>query len=378
MDTKKFRTRQENKHIQNPKAKDYVVGLDIGYSATKVFYEGGYFVFPSFAKKLESSMLNIQNDLDILYRDEETGEMYMVGYVAQEMTESTDTNDTDGELFSRKRYGDKRFKIISNTACAMALNGKTDERKTVIQTGLPSSYVVGDSPALKKAISKPAVFSLKTGGGKWTKFELQVDMDDIFVMPQPSGALYSVLIRNDGSYVGDAKQILSSNVLVIDIGFGTFDFYGIKNRAVVCKDSVDEIGMREVLQKTSKRIFTEMNEDIKVAALQKNLADGYVICVDEENMKTTKQPIAPLLEASSKEVMKEAMNRAKSITDTFRGYEYIIVDGGTGEAWYEDIKQWLSGMETLRVMPSNFNDRLPMIYSNARGYYMYRYMLNRR
>ena len=197
-------------------------------------------------------------------------------------------------------------------------------------------------------------------------------------MAQPAGALYSVLIKNDGNYVNDAINILSSNVLVADIGFGTFDFYGIKNRTVVCKDSIDEIGMREVLSRTSKRILSEMNEDIKVAALQKNLMDGYVVCVDEENMKTTKRPIADIVEASSREVMKEAMMRAKSITDAFRGYEYLILDGGTGEAWYSDIKEWLSGMETLKIMPSNFNDHLPMIYSNARGYYMYRYMAGKK
>lgn len=378
MDTKKIRTRQEIQSLNNPKSKDYIIGLDTGYSSTKCFYENGYFVFPSFAKKLEGKMLNIQSDYDILYRDEDTGEVYMVGYVAQDMTESTDTNDTDGELFSRKRYGDKRYKIICNTAVAMALSGKNDDRRIVIQTGLPSSYVAGDSPAIKKTLSKTSRFSIKVGRGGWKLYEPEIKQEDIFVMAQPAGALYSVLIKNDGNYVNDAINILSSNVLVADIGFGTFDFYGIKNRTVVCKDSIDEIGMREVLSRTSKRILSEMNEDIKVAALQKNLMDGYVVCVDEENMKTTKRPIADIVEASSREVMKEAMMRAKSITDAFRGYEYLILDGGTGEAWYSDIKEWLSGMETLKIMPSNFNDHLPMIYSNARGYYMYRYMAGKK
>lgn len=377
MDTKKFRTRQEIKTMQNPKSKDFVIGLDVGYSATKVFHEGGYFVFPSYAKKLENGMLNITNDKDLLYRDDETNEIYMVGYNAQEMMESTDTNDTDGELFSRKRYSDKRFKIVCNTALGIAMYNKNDDRKIIIQTGLPSSYVVGDSPAIKKALTKPTRFSLKIGGGKWKSFEPIVNEDDIFIMAQPAGALYSVLIKNDGTYVIDAKQILSSNVLVMDIGFGTFDFYGIKNRSIVCKESIDEIGMREVLANTSKKILSEMNEDIRVAALQKNLETGTVVCINEEEMQTEEKSIAPLLELASQEVLKDAMQRAKSVTDTFRGYNYVIIDGGTGEAWYENIKQWLSGMKTLKVMPSNFNDHLPMIYSNARGYFMFRHTLNK-
>lgn len=378
MDTKKFRTRQEMKKKQNPKARDYVIGLDVGYSATKVFYEGGYFVFPSYAKKIDDGMINLVNDRDIMYRDDDTGDIYMIGYNAQEMLESTETNDTDGELFSRKRYADKRFRIICDTAIALALHGKNDNRKIVIQTGLPTSYVDGDTAAIQKAVARPVSFSLKTGGGKWRKFELNIKQGDVFVMAQPSGALYSVLIKDDGVYVNNAKQILSSNVLVMDIGFGTFDFYGIKNRAIVCQESIDEIGMKKVFEQTSKKIFSEMHEDIRIAAMQKVLTTGFVECVDDDNMTSEHKPIQNLLEVSNNEIFKDAMDKAKSVTDAFRGYNYLIVDGGTGEAWFEGIKNWLSGMKLLQIMPSNFNDHLPMIYSNARGYYMYRYTLNKR
>ena len=42
MNTRNFRTRQEFKNMTNPKGKDYIIGLDVGYSSTKVFYENGY------------------------------------------------------------------------------------------------------------------------------------------------------------------------------------------------------------------------------------------------------------------------------------------------------------------------------------------------
>ena len=54
---------------------------------------------------------------------------------------------------------------------------------------------------------------------------------------------------------------------------------------------------------------------------------------------------------------------------------FILVTGGTGEAWLDKIRDYFSGLKTVRVMTGNENDHLPMIYSNARGYYMYRYML---
>lgn len=378
MNTKNFRTRQEFKAAQNPKGKDYIIGLDVGYSATKIFYESGFFVFPSYAKRLYNGMLSLDNEKDILYKDIEKNETYMVGYVAQDMIESTDTNDTDNELFARKRYNTKAFKIFCDVAIAISVWKKTDNRKVFIETGLPTSYVDGDQEALRKAICKPSHFAIKIGNGKWKEFNLEIDKNYVHVMPQPAGSLYSILIRNDGNYVQNAKDILNSNVLVMDIGFGTFDFYGIKNRETVCKESINDIGMREVLAHTSKKILEEYNEDIRVSALQQNLETGKVICLNEDEMKDEEKSLAPLLEAANKEVFEKAINKAKSVADAFRGYRYIVVAGGTGNAWYDLIKEWLSNRRTIKVMPSNFNDQLPFIYSNARGYYLFRYTLNKK
>ena len=72
----------------------------------------------------------------------------------------------------------------------------------------------------------------------------------------------------------------------------------------------------------------------------------------------------------------EAFQRARAITNTFRDYKYIIVSGGTGEAWYEMIKDALSKMNNLEILPGNLNSPdLPFIYANVRGYYLYRYSL---
>lgn len=373
-ETSIFRTKQEFFPLNNPSSSQYVIGLDIGYSGTKVFYEKGYFCFPSYARKLSENMLNISSDMDILYRDDETNEVYMVGYNAQNMMMRDDTNDTDGELYSRKRYSDKRFRILAQTAIGIALANKHDNRDIVIQTGLPSSYVSGDEPAIKKAFVKKERFSLRIGAGEWVSFaDLDLKTENIYVLPQPAGALYSVLINSDGTYTSDARSLLTSNVLVMDVGFGTFDFFGIQNRTISCKESSDELGMREVFDKTTKKIREAYGEDVRVAALQKNLETGMITVTDDEEMTSDVKPIGDFLQASSSEVMKSAMEKAKAVTHAFRDYEYIIVDGGTGEAWYEQIVQWLSNMKTITVMPCNRNDNMPFIYANARGYYMYRY-----
>ena len=67
------------------------------------------------------------------------------------------------------------------------------------------------------------------------------------------------------------------------------------------------------------------------------------------------------------------MNKAKSVTNSFRGYNNLIISGGTGEAWYDKIKGRLKGMKTLKIIPANINDQYPLIYSVVRGYYLYCY-----
>lgn len=375
MNTNKFRTRQEFvRTATNPKAKKQVVGLDVGYSAVKCFHEGGYFCFPSYVRRLDEDLI-VTGDDDILYQSMDTGETYLIGRAAQDMAGSMETNDTDGELFSRKRYGSRSFKILCNTAVALALPEKEDSREIVIQTGLPSSYEEADTPAIKKAICRPSRFRIKSRetGGTWREYSLAPEERNVFVMAQPAGTLYNALIQPDGKYTPNARQMLFSNILILDIGFGTFDFYGIKNRTVACRESIDEIGMKQVMKETSKRIMDKFGEEVRVTALQKVLQSGIVNCLNEDTMKSEEHPVAPLLDEANEKVFREAIERAKSVTSAFRDYNYIIVTGGTGEAWLDKIKDYLSGLTTVKVMAGNSNDKLPMLYSNARGYYMFRY-----
>lgn len=377
--TKLFRTRHEFFKKSSPKGKDYIIGLDAGYSGMKVWYENGYFCFPSYAKKLGSNTLNIFSEKDILYKDNLTDEIYMLGYTAQEMIGSVDTNDTEGELYGRKRYSNPKFQILCNAAIGIALMNKKDDRQIFVETGLPASYVNGDTGSLKKALCKPVNFSLKLGNRPWISIKLNLDSDHVHVIPQPAGSLYSVLIRNDGAYIPDAKKILFGNTLVGDFGSGTCDFYGIKSRAVACSESSDDFGSKEILKKTSSMILNNYGEDIRPQALQHNLETGFVTCVDEETMQQEEKPIADFVEKANRETFTYAMERCKSITNAFRDYQNFIVTGGTGEAWYEEIKKYLAGMKSLQIIPGNINDpEISFLYANVRGYYLYRFTLNRK
>ena len=54
-------------------------------------------------------------------------------------------------------------------------------------------------------------------------------------------------------------------------------------------------------------------------------------------------------------------------------YDYLIITGGTSAAWRDMIRDYFSGMETLKIENGNKNGGMKAIFANVRGYYMYRY-----
>ena len=61
------------------------------------------------------------------------------------------------------------------------------------------------------------------------------------------------------------------------------------------------------------------------------------------------------------------------ILNDMRDMDYLVVTGGTGEAWWYMIKEEFKGLKSLTVLSGNENSDLPFTFSNVRGYYFYLY-----
>lgn len=220
IDTKTIRTQQEiiaKRNMALPKK--WILGIDAGFSSLKGFAPNKYFCFPSFAHKLDSE-LQVVNEKDILYRDESG--TYLVGASAQNQIGSDDTNETETELYARNRYANKKFKIVIATGMALGISEnlygkKSDEQEIVVQTGLPTAYITKDKKSIIKAFSEHYVFELKIGTGNWKKYDIQVKPENVSVMPQPAGSLYSVVIDETGHFLPDTKEFFLKNILIADV-----------------------------------------------------------------------------------------------------------------------------------------------------------------
>ena len=374
MDLKAFNTPQEIIEGKYPVKNFWIIAVDIGFSSVKGLAPNKRFCFPSYVKKMNSSLMSIDEE-DIYYRDKDG--TYLIGTKAQDLVWADDTNDTDSS-FDRNRYFTKEFVILARTAVAIGLmnneeRGNQGQLRPFVQTGLPAAYLTADAPKIKAAFSQPGTYEIKIGSGKWLQFENTLKSSDINVTSQPAGTLNSILFDDNGEPRKQARQIMEKNIIIADIGFGTFDPYGVVNREKVLEESINNLGMKRVLEVASEYIYKEFNMDIKIPQMRKCMKDGYFKIVDIQQMTSKKIPLDNYIERACKEVATQAATKLYEMAGYFQDYDILVVTGGTGAAWFDYFKEALAGMEDLKIIPGNDGNELPIYYANARGYYMSAY-----
>lgn len=374
MELKDFNTVQELVASKYPVRTHWIIAIDIGFSSVKGISPNKRFCFPSFVKKMENNLISIDEE-DIYYRDADG--TYLIGTKAQDLVKKDDTNDTDSS-FDRNRYYTKEFQVLARTAVAIGLMDNEERKnhpvlKPFIQTGLPAAYLKEDAPKIKDAFCQSGTYEVKIGTGAWMKYENTLTMRDVSVMAQPAGTLSSLLFDDNGEKRENAKRFATSNVLVADIGFGTFDPYGIVNRDRVLEESINNLGMKRVLEVAAKHIMDDYNMDIRIPQMRKYMKQGYVQYTDIKNMTRKQVPLAPYIEQACKEVAETAAKKLYELSGYFQDYNILVLTGGTGAAWFDYFKEALSGFEDLTIVLGNDGTDIPIYYANVRGYYMSAY-----
>ena len=378
MGTKKFRTKT-NFFARDNGNRDGVweVALDIGYSAVKLMSPNIVASFPSYARRVDDDYQYAGSapESSILYRSLDSDDMWVVGEIAQNLIGSNDTSDSESSLYGRDRYYNDMFRVISEVGLGIGMQdnrfGGPRGRKIVVQTGLPERYM-SDESVLRETLAGSHSFALKIGNNKWKTYSFNLEPNNVFVMSQPKGTLFSVITENNGSFIPNAEKFLSSSVLILDPGFGTFDIFAIQSGVVTRGETFADLGMKRILHETSRAIRDNYGVEISVPNMQKHLETGTVRKFDKRNFTSQDYEFDKLLSTACDKVCDEALNRLSS-SFNLSEFEYIVVTGGTGAAWYKRIEDKLKDLTFLTIVKGNQNDTLDFIYSNVRGYYNYRF-----
>lgn len=371
-----FRTRSEIVPCKNMNPESAAVcALDIGYSAVKGFSPTVRSCVPSFVREQPAAIIGTPKPTDIYYRDD-TG-TYSVGSMAMESLSSKDTNDAANTMFTRNRYYSPAFLILARVGLAIEIGNK-EKRPIFLQTGLPPAYRKGDTPILKEALSGKHEFAVKIGDGPWKDYSFELSPDTIDVMDQPIGSVYSASKRGDGSTVlcEDGRSYIDHNVLVLDGGFGTLDVFSVCNRAINSTNTFNDLGMRAIFERTANRIFELYGKEVYAHTLQQYLNSGTITIFDRKTRSTHNEDITELLREANRYICEKAMVKIESAYDNLEDYDYLLVTGGTGSAWFDLLRERYKGMQTLSVVAANQNEKIPSIYNNVRGYFIYRALLS--
>ena len=363
------------------------IALDAGYSAVKVMSPNIVASFPSIACKIDNKGFIGKLPKDcIRLKNHDTGELWLVGQAAQDMISDENTSISSKLMYTRNRFEDPMFKILIDAglgiACMQNKYGNSIGKEIFVQTGLPLEYlddgtldttmdIDSDKERLTDIIAGKHNFSIWIGEEPERKYSIYINRKNIFTIDQPRGTLFSVAIDNEGNVLPGAETLFSRKGIVFDAGFGTLDIFSLKNNKIDSGQTWADLGMRAVMEETANLIREAYGIRISVPALQKYLESGNIRYHKGRIAKNV--AFADMLEKASRKVCKQAIDRLFQ-TYTLYEYDYLIVTGGTGDAWKSYIKEELSGMETLEIMNGDKNDTLPMFFANVRGFYLYRLM----
>lgn len=390
METVKFKTKSEIIEKKLPRVNGNnqykgktILALDGGYSSVKGASSERVFLFPSYAKKASSNLeiIGKVSPTDILFRNNVTQEIWLVGQVAEAMMDQNDLDSTtDTSMYTRFRYDSDIFRIIMSTGLCLGLWGTPEDNEIILQTGLPSLYKESDSGKLIRALAGDYDVALKIGQGEWKNFKFTLLEKNIYVMEQPQGTLCSVAYEN-GEITSLGKNVMSSDSLILDIGFGTEDIFsirrGYKNNHQTFSDTAMRAVFDGVLQKMKEKLREKNSDmDIKIFELQNYLEKGEISFFDLDKFEMVSIGFADILEEVNKELCEKSIMRLMQEYQYLKPYKYLIVTGGTGESRFEQIKDKLSAIPSLTVLPGNMNTKdLSFSYSNVIGYYMLRHAL---
>lgn len=356
----------------------FLVGIDVGYSGCKIFSQNKVALFPCYARQIDGELISASyEDTDIWYQDAKTKQIWAVGETAIGMMSSRETNDNAVAMYSRNRYDDPMFMVILRTGLAIGMMknsfGSYYNKELFVETGLPAAYML-DEYALKDAFCQEHEFAIKVGQNPWQKFHIQLDEDHVFVTSQPKGTLYSSIIKEDGEFVQDSNKILKSRTLIFDAGFNTLDLVRNLNGVIdnTCV-SYDELGMKQVFLETANVIEKKYREHVEIPYMQYVLRTGILRGYDRKKHETIDIDIAATLEEKNRDVCYKAINKIRSMYNDLLDLDYLVVTGGTGEAWWHIMKDEFKGLRTLTVLSGNENSDLPFTFSNVRGYYFHLY-----
>lgn len=383
------------------------IGLDVGYSSTKVYSLFGRHTFPSlpvrvFNKNKDDRLM--KKDNDIVYWDEK-GNMWYVGELARNELENGRIAAQTETLYGWKRIHSEEYIILLRIGILLGMIQGTEATyekdlpiesfvidknlNPIICTGLPAQYLNRDRPSLVKCFTGNHNFKVQIGKKEPVNVQFTLTEDDIYILSQPYGTLWALSSNNQG-FTPD-RNFMFKQFLIFDGGYHTADTFNNKGRLQGEHTTWENISMHRIMELTRKAISEQTNgqADYPLYMTEKYLTS-------ESNpgviMYGLRQRISlhGALIAATNQVAEEALREINTVYNNLNSIDALICTGGVGCLLYEYFRNFYetteskeindnqsiktSKLEVLiaeRTDADNPTDNFDTVMANAYGFYCY-------
>lgn len=264
-----------------------ILGIDVGYSHTKVWGSKGYF---SFRSTIQEDSLDVFGSIRIEYE----GQEYTIG-------ENNHNSVYDNEV---NKIESLNFRLCLYTAIAKAMKDNNNEDIYLV-TGLPGQYYKTQKDELiSELTNKKVTITLNDEPKRFT-------IKAVIAFPQSAG----MLLLNPEKLKGD--------VCVIDIGGFTVDLSYFNNQKLLKLETFDlGVGMNELGDRLVKQIKQEHQVSYDMLKAD-DLFDTKEIIKDDKVIK-----IDDIIDKVSKKHLKLIQNKLKGVSE-YNFSKRIFTGGGS-------------------------------------------------
>lgn len=280
-----------------------ILGIDNGYNFTKTSED---VIF-------KSSAIAGKDDINDVLQVETNGSNYIIG-----------TNSGDFIADSDKFKNEHNRNLLKlNTLTSIGLSYPIEKDINVkCVVGLPVNYFSNQKESFKKMLTglKESIYINKIG------FQQNITIEDVLVYPQTAGYVFA-----------NAEKCKDKDILVIDIGGGTWDISHFKNMILTNKATYTE-GMLVLYSKISQflnsKYYTKFDENDLYDLIQRNY-----FSVDGKKISTN------IFDDIILNHVSKVMTRIKRDFDLAGMDNIILIGGGADELKDILIKYHIQNLE---------------------------------
>ena len=318
-----------------------ILSVDIGYGYTKgIGADGLRFSFPSVIGTAE----DIRFATDLIRGGEERPVTYgdrRFFYGEQAVLQSR----VQSAIFDRSRVHDRTYKMLFVAALVEMAKQAPDGTRVRVVTGLPVGFF-GDRAEVIKAFE--GVYRVNT------ERAIKLDVESVFVAPQPFGSLFRELLSEQGKIVqGDIER---GRLGIIDVGTYTTDFVVSDELRYVQRMSGSiPIGWSEVTSQVQQALG-----DLHRLELMPHEVDR-AVQAGEVRMRGEPVSLESLIEPAMADIQTAIIARARDLWGEGAQLDIILVSGGGGPYLYDAIHDVYPH---ARLLDDAF-------WANAEGFYRF-------